>query len=480
MHPSSRPDRRAERGSVLIVSLIFAAIIAISLTSYIKMSTTALNLSNRSFNGIAAMNLADTGLEQAVWSFNRATGGYTDAWTSWNTPVGNNITRTLTGFTLPHGATATIKIYVQDYNSSGTPLPLIVAKSIVTPATGPAQEKWVEVTLRRRSLFATGLVAKDEIAFTGNTGVDSWNSDPDNNSGTAAIPYSAGVAHDKGSVGSVSVTSDVSVQNADIYGYASVGGPSTTAITVGPTGRVGPYGTAAGVKDPSRVASDFTASLDDVTAPTTSGYTLTAITGPITLPRGGDSAAADGKYYYDVPSVSLSGNDTNKITVTGNVVMRVTNTVGTTLSLTGNASITLSSGAKFALYGAGDMSLGGNGVINGSSDAATMNQPVNFQIWGTKATSALGTPQSISISGNGAFSGIIYAPFASLSLNGGGTSGGLWGSAVAKTITVVGDQNFHYDESLANYGSNNPFGITRWRELVTAADRATYSSQLNF
>jgi hypothetical protein len=462
--------------------MIFAAIIAISLTSYIKMSTTALNLSARSFNGIAAMNLADTGLEQAVWSFNQATAGNSAAWTGWSVS-GNNATRTFTGFTLPHGATAQIKIYVQDYNSSGTPLPLIVAKSIVTPMTGPAQEKWVEVTLRRRSLFATGLVAKDQISFTGNTGVDSWNSDPDSDSSTAAVAYSSGVAHDNGSVGSVSVTSDVSVQNADIYGYASVGGPSTTAITVGAQGRVGPFGTAAGVKDPSRIASDFTASLDDVTAPTTAGITdITTISSSLSLPRGGgtpDTPAADGVYYYDVQEIDLNAHET--LTITGNVVIRTTNTVGDTVSSSGtNSGITLASGAKLAIYTAGNVSLSGNGVVNGGTTTGTMNQPVNFQLWGTKATSAMSTPQSISISGNGAFSGIIYAPFSTLSLNGGGTSGGLYGSAIAKTITVVGNQNFHYDESLASYGSNNPFGITKWRELVTSAERATYSSLLNF
>jgi hypothetical protein len=479
MKPSLTRSPRAQRGSVLIVSLIFAAIIAISLTSYIKMSSTALKLSYRSFDSIAAMNLADTGLEQAVWSFNQATAGSGSAWSGW-TISGNNAQRTINGFALPHGATAVIKVYVQDYNSGGTPQPLIVARSIVTPASGPTQEKWVEVALKRRSLFATGLVAKDSISFTGNTGVDSWNSDPDNNSATAAIAYSAGVAHDRGSVGSVSVTSDITVQNADIYGYASVGGPSTTAITVGAQGRVGPYGTAAGYKDPSRIASDFTASLDDVTAPTTSGYTLVAITSPITLPRVGDTAAADGKYYYDVPSVTLNGSATNMITVSGNVVLRVTSTVGTVMSLGGNASITINSGANLAVYTAGDVDLGGNGVINGGTTAGTINQPVNFQFWGTKATTALGTPQSINIHGNGAFSGIVYAPFAALRLSGGGSSGGIWGSAVAKNITIVGNENFHYDESLASYGSNNPFGITKWRELVSAADRATYSSQLSF
>jgi hypothetical protein len=53
------------------------------------------------------------------------------------------------------------------------------------------------------------------------------------------------------------------------------------------------------------------------------------------------------------------------------------------------------------------------------------------------------------------------------------------GSIVANNITVVGNAAFHYDESLANWGANNPYGIVKWRELLTAADRAAYASVLN-
>ena len=45
--PPARFPRRHARGSVLVTALIFSAIIAISLTSYIRLSLTSLSLAGR-------------------------------------------------------------------------------------------------------------------------------------------------------------------------------------------------------------------------------------------------------------------------------------------------------------------------------------------------------------------------------------------------------------------------------------------------
>ena len=45
------------------------------------------------------------------------------------------------------------------------------------------------------------------------------------------------------------------------------------------------------------------------------------------------------------------------------------------------------------------------------------------------------------------------------------------GSIVAEAISVTGDASFHYDESLANFGSGNPYRVSKWKELTSAADR---------
>src|SRR5689334_12530543 len=62
----------SQRGSALIVALIFAAVIAISLASYLKLSTNGGSLANRSFYMNAALNLVDVGFERAIWSLSDA------------------------------------------------------------------------------------------------------------------------------------------------------------------------------------------------------------------------------------------------------------------------------------------------------------------------------------------------------------------------------------------------------------------------
>src|SRR5882672_783086 len=59
----------------------------------------------------------------------------------------------------------------------------------------------------------------------------------------------------------------------------------------------------------------------------------------------------------------------------------------------------------------------------------------------------------LSLSGNGQFTGAIYAPNADLSLGGGGNE--VWdfvGSSVTRSVTLNGHYNFHYDEQLEKSG----------------------------
>src|SRR5690606_12219108 len=111
-----------------------------------------------------------------------------------------------------------------------------------------------------------------------------WNSDPDNDITTAAVPFSSGVRHDRGTVGSISVSVDaVAIKNADIWGYAATG---NVTPTVGANGLVGPFGTPAGTVHPNHVSTDFTANFDPVTNLPPAGATIGGgITGNLNLPR---------------------------------------------------------------------------------------------------------------------------------------------------------------------------------------------------
>lgn len=469
---------RSERGSLLIVAMLLCAIIGISLASYIKLSRTSLTISNRAFYNNGAMNLAETGLEESMYAINQMVADDTYSWPGWTndgTLATSNAWRKWTGYTFDQGATGSVRVYV--YNYLGDVAPKIVARSSVTlgGTTSGVIEKWIEVTLAKTSKFANGLVAKQTITFNGNNAtVDSYNSDPDNNPATAAIAYSAASMRDNGSVGSISVAvGSIGVNNADIFGYASTGG---AAVSVGSQGKVGPFGTGNGVIAAGHTSTNFSASFDAVTAPTASYISIAAITGSTTLPVSTSDAhvTVNGvdTYYYTATQINFN-NATLAITPGKRVVLQLTNTA-TAISIGGGSgNIAIGSGGKLEIYTAGDISIAGNGVANGGTTDATANQPINFQIWGTKTA---GT-QNIALAGNGVLSGIIYAPQGSVRING---NGSVSGSVVANDITCVGNALFHYDESLGNFGAGNPFRVTKWKELTSAADRATYASLLNF
>jgi hypothetical protein len=448
--------RHRDRGAVLIVALLLAAVIAISLGTYINLSLNSQALAHRTFYSNAAMNLAETGIEEAMWSYNddRVSG---TGWSAWDTSVGTTARRTLAGFSYDGNVTGSVRVLATDRTGLGVS-PQIIARSTVVLPRGEAIEKWIEITLSKRSKFALGLVAKNSITFSGNNAsVDSWNSDP-NGDGSVIVPYSSGVANDAGSIGSVDVSSTISVNNADIWGSAAIGGSNLSAIGVGPNGRIGPYGTGSGTLDPNSVSTDFTANLEPVVTPTI-GTVVTAINNSATITTG----------VWRVPSISLAG--LQELDITGDVTLIITAAAGTAgISITGNASITVAAGASLKIYAESDIDISGTGLVNPNT------QPSSVQIWGTN-TGSSSINQSIAITGGSLLSAVCYAPHADIAING---HGDVLGSFVGESISVTGNANFHYDESLANFDTDDPYGITKWRELTTATDRAAYFSLMSF
>lgn len=469
---SSSVANRADRGSLLVVAMLLTIAIGISLVSYLNLGKTNLVVSNRAFYANAAINLAESGLEQAMWSINQAIEENPAAWSGWSADA-SNAWRDFTGFAFDANSSGHVRVYVRNYSLAVAPI--IVARATIEPTSGAPIEKWIRVSLSKRSLFANGLVARDTLEFSGgNASVDSY----DSRLGVYNAPLGGGATnrYARGSAGSGSVMANsFDLSNSDIWGYVSIGTPDYSGLSVGPNGRItGDYTAAAGTIDYSRVTTDFTTNFEDTVAPTTSGYTLGAIGGATSLPRLLDIPAADGTYYYDVPSISLSGPASRILSIVAgtNVVLRVTAASGTAVSVSGNASIRVLSGASLKLYAGANISIAGNGIANS-------NDPESFQFWSTKTAGSAGT-QSIAISGNGQLSAVVYAPNAAVSMNGGGSSGSVYGAVVAQSIRITGGSEFHYDEALSAMTDGNPFGIASWTELTAAADRSSYSGVLSF
>ena len=471
--PSSlRRVGRSERGSVLIVAMLFATIVALSIASYLTLGQTNMRVSNRAFYANAAMNIAESGMEQAMWSINKMVDEDPAAWTNWDSDA-NGAWRKFDGFKFDQNATGYVRVYVR--NHTGFLAPRMVARSTITPVQGTPIEKWIQVELSKRSRYSNGLVAKNTLMFSGNgASVDSYDSRKGAYNATLADGTKNRYANGTAGSGAVAIDS-FNLGNADIWGYVSIGTPDMTGLDVGPNGTVSGDLNSTGEIDESRVITDFKPDIEEQETPENATITIPKIDDAIELPLAGDIAAGladakDGKYYYSVPSIDLT--KLLLITPGYNVVLLVTTTTGSAVKISGNGMIEVPATSTLAMYTEGDISIAGKGVANA-------NDPSAFTLVGTRPSDAA-TTQSISISGNGQLSAIVDAPNADVSMSGGGASGSIYGAVIANNITVTGGSAFHYDEALADMTTGNPYGITSWTELTTAGARATYEPYLSF
>jgi hypothetical protein len=214
-------------------------------------------------------------------------------------------------------------------------------------------------------------------------------------------------------------------------------------VAIGSNGSVGSKAWVESGKtgiEPGYTSDDMNIEFPDVPVPFTAGYTT---------PIGGlvngvlyDYVLTSGNYKLS----SLSG----KVLVTGQANLLVTDSV----SFSGNDKIQIAPGATLKLFvSAPSASIGGNGVINDGGNA------INFQYYG------LPSNKSLTYTGNGTFTGVVYAPEAVFNLGGGGNNTyDFVGGSVTASANINGHYNFHYDECLKQ-GPAREYVITAWNEI---------------
>jgi hypothetical protein len=457
------PPTPVRRGSVLLVAMLLAAIIGISLVSYLRLCTMALNRAQRNFLNIAAMNLCELGLEHALLCLNNNQTqniALATAWDGW-TVRGTNATRTYAGYSPAPGATGVVKVLVQNYDL--TAQPLIVAEATVTPGDGsPPLSKFVTITLAKRSI-AYGMIAKTSFRGDSNTYIDSWNSAE---TAAAFVPYSNGKRKANGPVGVVS-SADAALRlgdNPTVFGTVNTGGGSPTksgnavlSSAVGGTGW-----------NASLVNTSFSYNWPTVTVPTPTktNYITTPIKGNVKFPRNGDTPAVDGKYYYTFAMGVGIMYAAHTMTITDPCVFIMTNHSGANVIYTSDhATFTYAANGSLDIYTNGNIDIDSGANFFNNKSAARTN------IYGTNATS-----QTFITRGGGNFYANIIAQNADVTLDSGVN---YMGAMAVNTIALLGGCGFHYDEAL-NGSGNGGYKVSQWKELTDAASRATYASLLNF
>ena len=437
--PAARSRLSSERGSLLIVALLFAAAISLVLVSYLELGHTSLKLAHRSYFANDATNLAEAGLEEALYCFNRMGAGVAPAtaWLGW-TFSGTNAMYTLPPFNRDQNAVGIVKVYVKGYDGSSA-APTVFSQAVITPFDGGAPiVKTLQISLKL-NLGAFGLVALNGLTLKNTTYADSFDSNPTNSPTGPWVAYSSGIAHSQATV--FVRSGSISIGTGKIKGNLYLG----TGVSSPPASKV--TGT---------ITTNYTQPFPMPAFPTAGSvsrsYNLGA-TIPATLPVAGHLPAADGRYYY-----FCSGATIGSTTITSGKNVTI---VGTNTSMT--FGLTVQNLATCVIYMDKTVVLATNKTINSTNWAGAL------QVFTT-------TTGTCSFANNSQFAGCLFAPYATLTASGSGANGLLVGFFVAQTITTSNVMNFHYDEALQ---PGSAWSMTNWLELQSAADRATVAGLTN-
>lgn len=520
---------QSREGSVLIVALILSLAMAVAVGSFIALSLDTLKRSTRSTFFNNSLNVAEAGLEHAMWSMNNSFDGspltWVDGYTTYLDSEGNPFPtkkRLGSAGTNDVGATngffdvfvekaytvtqiqnqidsmkATGKTTDQVRNWIEEHMPVVHARGVVQPPTGGPLKKELKLKLAVRSPWENGMVGRTRIDLDGGD-IGSYDSQatPNVPANLAAMGYGITVASPTSVIGNVAIGTP-----ADIRGHLSVGiGAENSASflasikgsIIGPTT---PSGTTV---DPDLVSYDFNESYEDVSIPT--GAEVAASTGlPVTELTALPSVVSAGTHKGWIVIGDPTGATVQRYSLTGDLDSE-------NLLILGPVIIVLSSGdfspdGTYVLDGTKDIpQLKSNGnpdsaedtttgkgwaevyvegdiTLNGAPGSLNLgSSPSLLKVFGTISSSedAAGNTQAVNLNGNANITALVYAPFAEVKLNGGGSSGFFAGALVADTIKIGGNgYRFVYDVSAANEDITG-FRLSRWIEFVKGPDPTDY------
>lgn len=467
-----------------MVALVLGLALAVVVGSYLSLSLNAVQSADRAYHYNTAFNLAEAGLEEALWALNNndwSKRGWAESGTN-QVLVGSFGTSDLTAPNSPRGY---FNVFVSQA-TGGTPT--IIAEGVVKPATGGVIRKQIRISARNSNLFMPPFTAINSLTLNGGA-IDSYRM-ADGDYTSAPRRYETTVASPTVTIGDISIGSP-----ADIYGYVTVGvgtGDASGFIS-SIKGTIQSDTTVAGADgvlgssdkdfiDTNRIAFDFSQDFPLPAAPTeafTDAIPAADANDMIVL---GDPTGVN-VMRYQVTNYSVPNGKT--LLIVGPVEMKVLGD----LAASGQAAITVLNGsatltpkksspitytetdASLKIYAYGDVSVSGNGTAIGGTnlDGSSKNStdPTKFQIFGMAPSS-----QSFDIGGNGNLAAAIYAPNADMKFNGGGSSGYFAGATVAKNITVNGNgYRVRFPEEMADMNTASTYQISKWLELT---DRSTW------
>lgn len=450
MAPDRRlPTLRRRRGAIALAVLCLVTAMGVAVASYFSLVGQSRQLGARQFQDDRARELAQIGLEEALWALNQ------NAWSA--SGPANNVAWTTSGGTrsavvdygaLGHGASGVVKLAIANFASTGPVWPTVTVEAVVTLTDGRFITKKLQAATAPAPLFGNAIAsANASVSFNAGGTVDSWNSDPDNNPATAAVPYSfsSGNSANYAAIvaGRDNGTHGVVLTQATVRGYVTTfGQPVSYSVSGAPPGRVKGPATAASVEvDPARVGRSAFVPLAPtfgVTLPPTSGPTyggligliLDLVTALLGAPPAVDTFRTAGN--FTIPSLPI-------LPYTWTINRPVKLIVNGDFTLGNNGGIVIAPGGSLQIFVSGDCTIGGNGIVNQNVDPSTC------AIFATSTS----TTDSLQYATSADFRGVIYCENKPIEIRQNATFYGALLSRQQVSFTAGATAPvFHYDTAL--------------------------------
>ncbi len=442
---SAKGTRAGERGAAMLAALCFALVLAIVLSSYITMCYQSLKMSTRNANNGHSVELAETGMEEALWAL------HNNDWTGWSISS-RTATKTLTGFTFDSNTTGNATLTIANYDGAvGTRT--ITVTGTTTLSDGTTQSRTLTSTATQAPLFTNAIAAVGNttstyngvVSFGAAGTIDSYDSSTDINASSPG--YSAIVA----STSNVTSSNTVQMNNVNIKGYVAT-------LSAGPS-----YSTSATLYGPSSPSMPKIDTSRVTTSPYQALFSVVTPSAPTPLGSGmqtiGTAGAVTPTYYYytgNAGNYKLTGGQI--LTVNGPVVIVIPGYLWVDGAGSNNsgAQIHVTSTGSLTIFLGGDMRIDGGGILNDTK------LPKNVAIFGqTNNTNDMEFWTTVP------FYGVMYLPQARLVFTNNPT---YYGALVAQAVTFgsTSSPTFHYDTNLRNVafaGIDTPFAVANWREI---------------
>jgi hypothetical protein len=423
-------------GNVLFGTLFITGIICLYLGGYLSLVRNEDKMTKRSQTWNEALPIAEAGIEEAMTHLQT---------TFPNIKPGNGWSASGTSLVKKRFFNDDYFITIISNNAVGDPI-IISTGSVREPIGTNFISRTVKVTTLTTTYTIPGMVVRETANLTGTKiALDSFDSSNSTNSTNGR--YDVTKRRDKALLATLSTNAaSIDMGNADVWGkLASAHGATITKPITGPNSVVGSTkwhndgnkGIEAGA-----YTDDVNMTVDSVTAPFTSALPPPAGVKDKRLGfdwelTGGSNVTND--YRFD--GATFGGS----VHVTGNVRLLVNGNVAL-------STLQIESGSSLEMYVAGaSADLGGN-LVNIDGFAS------NFKYFG------LPTNTKLIAGGKDAFTAMIYAPDADLTLNGNGGTTDFSGASITKSVRFLGNYNFHFDESTKNK-TKKGYVIVTWDEI---------------